>query len=108
MYAGSMRDRVRIERPLLGKDEHGAPEVLGWPLVAEVWAEVWDHSGAEADRMEQRQERRRTMVVIRFRRGIDATMRIVHGDRMLQIIGIAERERRQKLEFTCEDFNAEV
>lgn len=108
MYAGSMRDRVRIERPLVGKDEHGAPEVLGWPLVAEVWAEVWDHSGAEADRTEQRRERRRTIVCIRYRRGIDATMRIVHGTRQLQITGIAERERRQKLELTCEDFNAAV
>jgi SPP1 family predicted phage head-tail adaptor len=100
--------RITIQRKAETKDAHGAPQA-SWTALATngtVWAEVRDTppSRAEQQQREGLEQLRNTVRVrMRYRTDVDATMRIVHGSRVLQIVGgPAELGRGEFLEVTCE------
>lgn len=84
--AGRLRHRVRIEQLQYLLDSHGdvyQDPVTGetrqeWVEVATVWAAVEPVSGREFIQSQTTQSQITARIVIRYRDGMDAAMRLVH------------------------------
>lgn len=101
--------RITIERRVTTKDATYSSPVTTWTEVARVWAEVRDvlPSRAESVQTDAVQASRQSRIRIRYREGIDSTMRVRYGQRILQIIGgPAEIGRKHFLEFMAEEFSS--
>lgn len=99
--------RVDIQRPVAGQDAVYGAATPAWALVATVWAEVQDvlPSRSEAVKQGLVQGRRQARVRIRYRADVDASMRIVLGARVMQIVGgPSEIGRKEYLEMLVEEF----
>lgn len=84
--AGRLRHRIRIERYEYLRDSHG--EVVqnpitgevsqAWVEVATVWAAIEPLSAREFIQSQATQSQITARIVIRYRDGLDAAMRLVH------------------------------
>lgn len=84
MAAGTLRERIRIERRSTADDGQGG-RMSSWALVAAVWAEVKPKSGSEVTADGRLLSRAWYSVKIRRRTDIVATDRIVWAGRTLNI-----------------------
>lgn len=103
--SGQLRDLVRIERPVADDALDGAGSG-NWVLVDRVWAHVQDRlmSRGEDSAAGFTTSSRVARVRMRYRRDITPDMRIVMGDRVMQIIsGPAEIGRREGIELMVEE-----
>lgn len=99
--------RVRIERLVADESIDGAGSGT-WEPVATVWAEVQDVRPSRTERMTEglNLSARPARVIMRWRGDVTGAMRIVHGDRIMQIVGgPAELGRRDGLELLVEDYS---
>lgn len=84
--AGRLRHRVRIERLAYQLDSHGDayqdPETgetrQDWVELATVWAAIEPLSAREFIQAQATQSQITARIVIRYRDGLDASMRLVH------------------------------
>jgi len=84
--AGRLRHRVRIEQSVLVVDSNGdaiqdpntGETTNEWVEVATVWAAIEPISGREFIQSQSTQSQITARIVIRFREGINAAMRLVH------------------------------
>lgn len=123
MRAGELDKQISIERKSVTVDSTYGTEVISWvplspigsPAVAQrFWAQVQDFmpSRSESVRQGLSVARDQVRIRIRYRSGIDSSMRIIvhdsDGDKTYQIVGgPAEIEGRKKfLEFVCEKFSS--
>lgn len=88
MRAGKLRHRVRIERPIQVQDPVTGGLVTDWVLVATVWASIEPLSAREFIAAQASQSEVSARVGMRYRDGIDATMRIVHRGKVYNIAGV--------------------
>lgn len=88
MRAGALRHRVRIERPDLAQDPSTGEMVPGWVLVATVWASVEPLSTREFIAAQATQSEITARVVMRYRAGITAGMRLAHRGQLYNIHGV--------------------
>ena len=108
MTPGKLDRRITIERPV----PHGSFTGAGrekWEPVATVWAEVQDKLPSRGEDMANgfNVASRPARVRMRYRSDITADMRIVLGDRIMQIISApAELGRRDGIEVAVEDYNS--
>jgi SPP1 family predicted phage head-tail adaptor len=105
--AGKLDRRIRFERPVRDDSFDGAGSGT-WEEVITVWAQVQDVRPSRGERVADvvNLGSRPAKIVIRWRPGITADMRIVHGDRVMQIVsGPAELGRREALEMMCEEYS---
>jgi SPP1 family predicted phage head-tail adaptor len=86
--AGRLRHRVRIERPVEGRDANGLRTGPTWELVARVWAEVRPLSARDFAAAEAPGSKVVARITIRARTDVDATMRVVHGQAVYAITGV--------------------
>lgn len=101
---------IRLERPVPDDSLDGAGAGR-WELVDEIWAEIMDllpsRSGGENVVNGIDFAERPARVRIRYRTGITNTMRLVDGDRIMQIVSMpAELGRREGLELMVKDYSA--
>lgn len=112
MRAGFLRHRVTIQRYELVVDEYGAP-LRGesrkelWKDVATVWASVEAVSGREFFASQQVQSEVTHKVTIRFRPGVAADMRIVHGGKVFGIVAPLPDNRGTRLVLMCREVSCE-
>lgn len=78
MRSGKLRHRVTIERPGQAQDPDTGEMLPGWVYVATVWASVEPLSAREFIAADAGQSKISAKVVMRYRSGIDATMRLLH------------------------------
>jgi SPP1 family predicted phage head-tail adaptor len=84
--AGRLRHRVRIEQSVLVVDSNGdavqdpktGETTSEWIEVATVWAAIEPISGREFIQSQAKQSQITARIVIRFREGVTAAMRLVH------------------------------
>lgn len=84
--AGRLRHRVRIEQSVLVVDSNGeavqnpdtGETTSEWVEVATVWAAIEPISGREFIQSQAKQSQITARIVIRFREGVTAAMRLVH------------------------------
>ena len=109
MATGSMDRRLLIERKVVTKDADFGSEVIAWTALATVW-------GSAVDLLRPKEENttagvrllnKPCLVQIRYKAGITTDMRItiIERGRLLQIVSIAEIERRRFLFLMCEEFS---
>lgn len=107
MNAGKLKRKITIERPV----PHGSFTGAGretWVEVAKVWAEVQDRLPSRGEDMANgfNVASRPARVRMRYRSDITSDMRIVMGDRIMQIVSApAELGRREGLELMVEDYS---
>jgi len=83
------------------QDSYGAP-VESWSEVAALWAAKEPLSGREFFDAQQVFSENVTRFRIRYREGVDTTMRIAHGGRLYNIKSILDpEERHQELHLLC-------
>jgi SPP1 family predicted phage head-tail adaptor len=75
--AGRLRHRVRLQRQVQTQDSNG-DMLTEWQTVATMWADIQPLSAREFIQSQSLQEQVSARVVIRYRDGIDASMRLVH------------------------------
>lgn len=108
LTAGELPDFIRIERPVADDSLDGAGSGR-WELVDEVYAGVVDMLPSRGEKLAEgiNVATRPARVRMRIRDDIDASMRFVMDDRIMQIIaGPAVIRQRSGIEFMVEDFSS--
>lgn len=107
MDPGILDRELIIERPVPDTSIEGAGSGT-WQVVAKVWAQVQDALPSRAERLDSgiNVSSRPARVRMHYRDDVDASMRFVMGDRVMQIVaGPAELGRREGLEFMVTDYS---
>lgn len=102
MDAGTLNRKISIQRPSTTVDAIGQP-VQGWTEVASVWADIRHQTGMEATKADAPVSTVRASVRIRYRTGLDAGMRVVHGDTVYSIKAVLpDAQYRAHVDLVCE------
>ncbi|MGP9834214.1 phage head closure protein [Marinobacter sp. NSM] len=88
MQIGKLRHRITIEKPGLTQDPQTGEMVPGWEAVTTVWAQKRPSSAREFKQSQAGQSEITGEFQIRYREGIDATMRILHRGKIYNIEGV--------------------
>lgn len=88
--AGRLRHRVTIQRQTQTQNPLTGELTVTWTNVATVWAAVEPISAREFVVSQEPNARVTARATIRYRDGIDASMRLVHRGRNYNIHGVLE------------------
>lgn len=78
LKSGKLRHRVTIQRPVSTQDPQTGAQVIDWQTIATVWASVEPLSVREFIQSQATQSEVTARITIRYRPGLDATMRFLH------------------------------
>lgn len=96
MKAGKLRHRVTLQSLATGSPQQkptGEPDTA-WADLVTVWADVRPLKGNALFLAQQIQSDVDMEIEIRYRAGLDATMRAVHGSDIYDIKAIVDPEKR--------------
>ena len=85
--AGDLRHRVLIQQQVTTRDDDGVSHTT-WVDVATVWAAVEPLSAREFIQSGQTQAAVTARITIRYRAGLQASMRILHRGQVFNIAGL--------------------
>lgn len=89
MNIGELNRRIEVLRFIEERDEMGG--VIGeWVTVGRVWANIKPQSGTEFFQAQQINAETTTKITVRFYAGLTVMHRIRYGDKLYEIIGIAD------------------
>lgn len=100
IHAGYLNERVNIEHRSTSVDAIGQP-VESWSLLAAVWASVKKQSGLESIKADADTSSVKSSIRIRYRNGIDAGMRVIHGDDIYDIKATLENKPDAYIDLVC-------
>ncbi|MAR55852.1 MAG: head-tail adaptor [Rickettsiales bacterium] len=95
MNPGALRERIRIEIETRSSDGMGGGG-SSWNTLTTVWAKVEPLRGEERLQANQLQERITYRIIMRYRDDINARMRVLWGNKVLNIHSVfnADMHRR--------------
>lgn len=105
LRAGTLNRRVRIERPNQVKKPSGQVVANGWAEVATVWADIRAMNGREFASSGAAQTLTTTSIRVRYRTGIDTTMRcvdVVDGQVYDIVAVLPDKQRREHVDLACQ------
>lgn len=103
MEPGRMRHRIRIQRLGQARNEFGEPEDH-WEDVATVWSSIQPVSGREFMEALKAQAEVTHRVTIRYTPAVKASMRVLFGDRVLDILHILDAwEQHREMTLLCKE-----
>jgi SPP1 family predicted phage head-tail adaptor len=85
MRAGTLRNRVSLQRPVVVKNDMGEVIVDDWSEIAKVWAAIEPVKGSEYFTASEFRSHVITRIRIRWRPDVDGTVRVVNGDTVYTI-----------------------
>ncbi|WP_034127819.1 phage head closure protein [Pseudomonas fluorescens] len=88
MRAGDLRHRIIIQRPEHTQDPVTGEMTPSWAEVAKTWASIEPLSARDFIAAAANQSKVSARIVIRYRTGIDSTMRILHRDKIYNVEGV--------------------
>lgn len=88
MKAGKLRHRVTLQAPGGAQDPVTGEMTPGWADVATVWAHVEPLSVREFIQSGANQSQLSARITIRYREGVNASMRAIHRGRIYNIHGV--------------------
>ncbi|WP_283149736.1 phage head closure protein [Silvimonas soli] len=103
MRIGKLRHRINIQQRAIQRDGFGQP-LLVWENVTPtpVWASVEPLRGREFIAAQQQQAELTTRIRMRYRPGITAAMRVLHGETIYNIVAPIDVEMRHvELQLMC-------
>lgn len=103
LNAGDLRHRVTLRtRPQPQPTDGYGAAVESGSLAAEVWAQVRTLSARELVLAQQQAAEASVAVTIRWRPDVDRFHQVVHGLRVLNIVGVVDPDgRKEQLDLTC-------
>ncbi len=103
IIAGSFPHQIHIQRKTGGKDGWGTPQPEAWETITvkPIWANVKYLSGSESIKADASVSVVRASVRIRWRAGVTAGMRVVHGADTLDIEAVLPGAGRQHVDLVC-------
>lgn len=88
MRAGKLRHPITIQRPEYAQDPVTGEMTGSWVEVGRTWASIEPLSAREFIAAAATQSKVSARIVIRYRSGVDASMRVVHRDKIYNIEGV--------------------
>lgn len=88
LKAGRLRHRIEIQEPVSVQDETTGRPTITWVTFARPWAEVKPISARELIAAGAQHSEVRSKILIRYRPGLSAKMRILHKGLIHAIIGV--------------------
>lgn len=85
--AGKLSHRVQIQRQVVAQNSSGDVTVT-WATLATVWAAIEPLSAREFVQSASDQNKIVARVTVRYRSGIEPSMRVVHGQKLYNITGV--------------------
>lgn len=103
IIAGSFPHQIHIQRKTGSKDGWDTPVPEAWENITAkpIWANVKYLSGTESIKADASVSVVRASVRIRWRAGVTAGMRVVHGADTLDIEAILPGTGRQHVDLVC-------
>lgn len=98
--AGRLDRRITLQEVQTVPDGYGF--TTAWVDTSSLWAERTDQGGEEFMAVGMQLNRARAVFRIRWREGVDATMRVRSDETSFAIVAINEIGRREGLELMCE------
>jgi SPP1 family predicted phage head-tail adaptor len=95
MKPGNLRNRVTLQQ-LTRTDDGAGGYTETWTGVATVWADVYPLKGNERYEAQQVQANLSHRVTIRYRTGVEPSMRLLYGTRTLTIEAVIDPEERHR------------
>lgn len=103
MEIGKLRHRITLQQQMNTQNDYGA-FVTTWQDIANVWAEIKPISGREHFSAQQVQSEVTAQVWIRYREGIEPTMRLEHNNKHYEIISVLNYQGLNKtLQLMCKE-----
>ncbi len=95
--AGKLDQPIRIERAVTAANDFGEPAIVGWALLAQVWAHVITAKGREI--VAGGRDTETNVVAFRIRDGVEFTNadRIVWGGQVFNVIAVNPMPREGEL-----------
>lgn len=95
MNSGNLQFRVSLEQyQYIGQDPSTGEEIHGWNKLYDAWADIRHLSGLETIRSAVPTSMVKASIRLRHRPGIDASMRIRHGDTVYEIEAVLPGQHR--------------
>lgn len=101
LRAGTLRDRITIQRKTGAKDAWNTPQTTGWEDHAKVWARVEHLSGLAAIKADADTSIVKASIRIRWRTDITADMRVLFSGRVYEIYAVQPGATREHVDLVC-------
>lgn len=103
MRASTLRERIAIEAPPVGSDDEGNPLAEWTEVCTGLPASIRLPGGLESIRASAVVSTVRVSIRVRFRRDLNAGMRVIHGADTYNIQAVLpDLERRRHVDLLCE------
>lgn len=99
MDVGKLDKRITLQKLADGEDAYGQPAQI-WTDVIRIWASIEDISGRQYFAAQAAQNPVETKITVRYRPGIAASMRAVHGSDVYDVHAVLG-QGREVLELMC-------
>ncbi|PIF38006.1 SPP1 family predicted phage head-tail adaptor [Delftia sp. 60] len=101
--AGTLRDRIHIQRKTGGTDGWGTPEPEAWENISpgRIAANVLHKSGLGTIKADAEVSIVRASIRIRRRAGVDAGMRVLFGSSIYSIEAVLPGPTREYMDLVC-------
>lgn len=101
-FAAGKHDRpIKIERMILEQDDFGQ-EIPKWVLVHQAYGQVLPNTGTERFTSDGKHSQEIARVNIRYKDGLDPTMRVQLNCKIYRILAVTEIGRREATELFIE------
>lgn len=102
MRAGTLKKRITFQRPVEGSADALNEKAVTWASIVTVSASVLPQTSREFYRAQQVIAEMTHLLSIRYRSGIDETLRIKFGKRILKIVSVLnDEEGNRELLIAC-------
>lgn len=103
MKISDLRHRITLQKLEMVQDSYGQPTET-WEDIATVWAAVNPISGREFFQAETINSEVTHKILIRYRAGIEPTMRVKFKDRIFTILSVINfQEKNEALQLMCKE-----
>lgn len=103
MRAGRLRHRITIQSATEAQDSHGQA-IDTWATYLTAWAEIAPLSGRELFAAQETHSEISTRIRLRYREGVTAKMRVLHGSTVYNILAPLNIETKDReLQLMCSD-----
>lgn len=104
MEAGKLNRKITIQKKTIAKDADGYPAETWVDLKTNVPASIITTGGREFYAAQKMNAETSAVIKIRYRFGINIRMQVKYGNRIFEIIGIADpEERHEELLLSCRE-----
>jgi len=88
LATGKLRHKVALQQRIETQDGTSGDMLVSWQTIAELWAEIVPMSAREFLAAQAEQSEVRGRIMIRYREGVDPTMRVVYRGEYYVIHGV--------------------